>query len=87
MNDRARRDTPQPVSTVWVVLAGLADAVGRSETPQDLPGLGDTLATDCAGALVEHPVGSGLPPREKPQLHRSASVRCVLLHGFILLLG
>ena len=38
--------------------------LGGSDTAQDLPGLGDALPADSAGALVEHPVGPGRCRRE-----------------------
>ena len=76
----------EPISLV-IGSAGLAYDFGGSDTSQDLPGLSDALPADFAGALVEHPVGSGGATRKEPQLHRSASVRCVCLHGLIMLLG
>ena len=67
--------------------AGLAYDFGGSDTPQELPGLSNALPSDFTGALVEHPVGPGGATRKEPQLHRSASVSSVCLHGFIMLLG
>ena len=66
-------------------LAGSADGIGRCDAAQDLPGLGDALATDLAGALIEHPVGPGGATGQQPQLtpvprclHRSAPLRCAV---------
>ena len=79
--DRSTADLPED-RVSWLCVG-----FGGSDAPQDLPGLGDALPADLAGALVEHPVGPGGATGQEPQLHRSASVRCVRLHGLSMLLG